>query len=80
MEGRNVCYRRPQASGASSSTSTNWGGFVSPGRYGSVHNNGTNALHADGHCDWRRELQCTAGMFLLSPDDRNSAYTHHIVW
>ena len=80
MEGRNMCYRRPNYSGTASASSANWGNFISLGRYGNVHSTGTNLLYADGHCDWLREVQCSAGVFMLTPDDRNNSYNHRIDW
>ncbi|MDX9980457.1 MAG: prepilin-type N-terminal cleavage/methylation domain-containing protein [Lentisphaeria bacterium] len=73
METRDTCYNRPLQD-----SSGNWGFWIDAGRYGNVHNGGTNVVYADGHVEWRREQQCTAGMFMLTPDDYNNAYHHTI--
>jgi prepilin-type processing-associated H-X9-DG protein len=71
METRNHTYVRPKHSGA-------WGGWISAGRYGNVHNDGTNIVFADGHVSWLREIQCTAGVFMMKPDDYDNSYNHAI--
>ncbi len=78
FEGRNRCYYRPNYSGTLPGSI--WGGFVSAGRYGNVHSSGGNVLWADGHCDWRLELQHTSSMFLLAPNNRDNAFNHAIVY
>ena len=72
FETRNTSYNRPNYNG------TAWGGWISAGRYGNVHNSGTNIVFADGHVAWLRELQCTAAVFMLKPDDYLNSYTHAI--
>ena len=74
METRNQFYRRPNYSGAG------YGGAVSAGRYGAIHNEGGNYSFIDGHVKWRREQDATMGIFLLTPDDRDNGYTHQIQW
>jgi len=76
--GRDTVYRRPTYSG--STTGATWGGFVSLARYGNVHSSGGNVLWADGHSDWRLEVQHTSGIFMLAPNDRDNGYTHSIVY
>jgi prepilin-type processing-associated H-X9-DG protein len=71
IETRDTSYNRPRLNGQ-------WGGWIDPGRYGNVHNAGTNLVFADGHASWLRELQCTAGVFMLKPDDYDNSYTHSI--
>jgi prepilin-type N-terminal cleavage/methylation domain-containing protein/prepilin-type processing-associated H-X9-DG protein len=71
-EARNTCYDRPMNNGSA------WGNFVAAGRYGNVHNEGTNLVFADGHVSWLREIQCTAGVFALKPDDRDNGFNHSI--
>lgn len=72
-ETRNQCYNRP-----TTDASGNYGNWISAGRYGNVHNAGTNIVFADGHVSWLRELQCTAGVFMLKPNDYVNSYTHTI--
>jgi prepilin-type N-terminal cleavage/methylation domain-containing protein/prepilin-type processing-associated H-X9-DG protein len=72
METRNQSYNRPKLSGSA------WGGWISAGRYGNVHNEGTNLVYADGHVSWLREIQCTAGVFMMKPDDYDNSYNHAI--
>lgn len=76
IEARNTCYRRPTSSG----TPALWGGFVSAGRYGAMHNGGGNCAFADGHAKWLNEEKHSAGVFMLTPDDRDNNYTHSISW
>jgi prepilin-type processing-associated H-X9-DG protein len=72
METRRTCYNRPRIYNGK------WGGWIDAGRYGNIHNEGTNLVFADGHVSWLREIQCTAGVFMLKPDDYDNAYTHSI--
>jgi prepilin-type N-terminal cleavage/methylation domain-containing protein/prepilin-type processing-associated H-X9-DG protein len=75
-EARTQCFARPNYSGSTSGAT--WGNFVSAGRYGNVHNDGSNLVYADGHVSWLREVQCTSGIFMLTPDDRDNGYNHSI--
>ena len=74
METRNTTYNRPRVD----ANTGLYGGWIDPGRYGNVHNDGTNLVFADGHASWRRELQCTAGVFMMKPDDYVNSYTHSV--
>ncbi len=71
---RSMCYPRPNGSG------TAWGGFVSAGRYGTIHNGGANLAFADGHAKWRKESDHTAGLFMLTPDNLDNTYNHSVNW
>ncbi len=77
FETRNTCYNRPQYTGGTTSGAV-WGNSFSAGRYGNIHNEGTNIVYADGHVGWLRELQVTTGIFMLTPDDRLNTFTHSI--
>ena len=70
---RNRSFTRPNGN---STTAATWGSAYSGAR--SPHNTGSNLVYADGHVSWLRELQITNGMFMLTPDDRDSANTHSI--
>ncbi|MBN2450206.1 MAG: DUF1559 domain-containing protein [Lentisphaeria bacterium] len=70
---RDHCYRRPNRDSAGM-----YGNYVSAGRYGNVHNGGGNIDWIDGHVSWLREVQHTGRVFMLTPDDRDNAYTHSI--
>ncbi|MDX9980456.1 MAG: prepilin-type N-terminal cleavage/methylation domain-containing protein [Lentisphaeria bacterium] len=70
---RTNSFLRPSGS---SSTSSDWGSIFSGTR--NPHNEGTNLVYADGHVSWLRQLQITNGMFMLTPDDRETTGTHSI--
>lgn len=76
-EARNVSYNRPNTSGTGTAI---WGGFVSAGRYGCIHNDGGNHTFADGHVKWMKENDQSARHFMLTPDNRDASYNHSISW
>jgi prepilin-type processing-associated H-X9-DG protein/prepilin-type N-terminal cleavage/methylation domain-containing protein len=76
--GRDTSFRKANYSGTLPGAI--WGNFVSAGRYGSTHSGGGNILWADGHCSWLREVQHSAGIFMLAPNDRDNSYNHYIVY
>jgi prepilin-type N-terminal cleavage/methylation domain-containing protein/prepilin-type processing-associated H-X9-DG protein len=78
-QARGYSYLRPTSSPVSLTTAT-WGGTISAGRYGNIHNDGANATFADGHAKWLKESNFSAGKFFLSPDDRDAGYTHSVAW
>ncbi|NUQ00609.1 MAG: DUF1559 domain-containing protein [Armatimonadetes bacterium] len=75
-EARNMSYNRPNSGG----TATTWGGHVSAGRYGCIHNDGGNHAFADGHVKWLKETDQSGRYFGLTPDDRDPAFNHSISW
>ncbi|MCC7491216.1 MAG: DUF1559 domain-containing protein [Fimbriimonadaceae bacterium] len=77
MEGRDATYRRPNYT---TSTANTWGGFISAGRYGAIHNEGGNLNYYDGHVKWLKETEHTAGKFALTPNDRDNGNTHSLSW